>query len=185
LSIDVLNWLECLWARLCESLRGTYVCSSHSRRGFFSSVVGARLAQWSGSPLVVLVWLSSFCGLRWIWWYRIILYFRLVFPKCWIRYGSGSTYPSEPRNRIRKIECVVSILPNPLELRTMQVPTQARHMLFSNAFGDIWNIWQSNTAAAATWNVCRLHHGEKTMCYLNSKVTVLYQTAIQPTNLQR
>jgi hypothetical protein len=46
-------------------------------------------------------------------------------------------------------------------------------MLFSNAFGDIWNIWQSNTAAAATWNVCRLHHGEKTMCYLNSKVTAI------------
>ena len=37
------------------------VCSSHSRLGFFSSaMVGVRLVRWSGSPLVVSVWMASF-----------------------------------------------------------------------------------------------------------------------------
>jgi hypothetical protein len=40
-------------------------CSSHSRRGFFPSAVAlVQLVWWSGSPLVVYVWLVSICDLR-------------------------------------------------------------------------------------------------------------------------
>ena len=41
------------------------VCSSHSRRGFFSlTMVGVQLVQWCGSPLVVSVWVASFLRCR-------------------------------------------------------------------------------------------------------------------------
>jgi hypothetical protein len=43
------------------------VCSSHSRHGFFSTiVVGVWLAWWSGSPWVVFVCLTSCCGVRYV-----------------------------------------------------------------------------------------------------------------------
>jgi hypothetical protein len=47
------------------SVKGSRVCSSHSRHGLFSSiVVGDWLACWSGSPSIVFVWLTFRCCFR-------------------------------------------------------------------------------------------------------------------------